>query len=78
MIASIAMVVQQLAGLAGEAEGLARQHQANTINERRVLSVFFLGGILLGRGERLSTRAISQAVRKLRREISTPGVTQLE
>lgn len=56
MIGHLAMLVQQLVGIAAEKEQLHRRHQANTIRKRRVLSVFLLGGLIINsRDHRLIT-----------------------
>lgn len=74
LVASIAALVQQLVGMAAEALGLHRSHQANTVR-RRVLSVFVLGGIILN-DSRLRPPAptsIARAIGTLRREIVAFG-----
>lgn len=47
LIAAIASLVQQTVGAAAESLGLHRDHQANTIRKRRVLSHFVLGGLII-------------------------------
>jgi hypothetical protein len=47
LIAAIGLLVQQVVGCAAENLGIHRQHQANTIANRRVLSIFVLGGLVL-------------------------------
>lgn len=71
LIAAVAMLVQQLAGLAGESLRLHYRHQANTLRKRRVLSFFVLGGLLLNGsdGELLTATSIRQALTQLRTEI---------
>jgi hypothetical protein len=74
LIAAIAIVAQQLAGTAAENLGLHRYHQANTIQRRRVLSLFLLGGLTLnapagGRG--LLRRDLLYALSCLRSRIAT-------
>jgi hypothetical protein len=73
LIASIAVIIQQLIGIAGELQNLQHRHQANTLRKRRVLSVFLLGSILLsGMDQRLVTlTSLRQAVRGLRKTIAT-------
>jgi hypothetical protein len=75
LIAAIATFVQQLVGIAGEHAGIHRQHQANTLKKRRVLSYFFLGGLIIANERRtnLSPAAIKRALALLRREISGIG-----
>jgi hypothetical protein len=75
LIASVATIVQQLVGIAGEGSHLARRHQANTVRRRRVLSVFFLGGLLLASadGELITERSLRDATNRLRSEISSLG-----
>jgi hypothetical protein len=72
LIASIAIVVQQLVGMAGESSGLSRRHQANTVRKRRVLSVFLLGGLLLSSGDcnLLTAQTLGRAPVRLRSEIA--------
>ena len=71
LVASIAIVIQQLVGLAGEACGLSQRHQANTVRSRRVLSVFLLGAYLLGTrdAEFITAASIDSATTRLRNEI---------
>jgi hypothetical protein len=69
LIASIAMLVQHLIGVAGELTGLQRAHQANTVRDRRVLSTFFLGALLLRRAQVFEIRDLLHALRELRRRI---------
>ena len=66
LVAAIAALVQQLVGMAAEAQGLHRSHQANT-ERRRVLSVFVLGSILLNEAgaTRVSELALTLAIIKL-------------
>lgn len=72
LVASIATIVQQLVGIAGEASHLDRRHQANTVRDRRVLSVFLLGGLLLGGidVDDIDKRVLMQAIGRLQSEIS--------
>jgi hypothetical protein len=69
LVASLAMTVQQLIGMAGQALGLDRRQQANTVRHRRVLSIFVLGGLLLSTrdGELVSASALKRAVANLRK-----------
>ena len=71
LVAALAIVVQQVVGMAAEARGLARRHQANTIRKRRVLSIYLLGGLVLNGddGALLRPNAIMAAVAKLRRDL---------
>jgi uncharacterized membrane protein len=68
LIGAIALLVQQLVGIAAERRGLHRAHQANTIRRRRVLSIFVLGGLVLNdaSGEGLSNCNIARAIKDLR------------
>jgi hypothetical protein len=72
LIGALATFVQQLVGIAAEQAGAHRQHQANTVTKRRVLSYFFLGGLILAEkaDDGLSPSAIKRAHALLRREIS--------
>lgn len=72
LVASLAMFVQQLIGMAGQALGLHRHHQANTVRHRRVLSIFVLGGLLLSTrdGALVTARALRSAVTDLRRSFA--------
>lgn len=71
LVAALAIVVQQVVGMAAEARGLARRHQANTIRKRRVLSIYLLGGLVLNGddGALLRTAAIVAAIASLRRDL---------
>jgi hypothetical protein len=72
LIASIAMVAQQLVGMAGEACGLSSRHQANTVRTRRVLSVFLLGAFLLATrdAEFITASVLERARTRLRSHIA--------
>jgi hypothetical protein len=71
LLAAIAYVVQMTIGFAGEQLHLQYRHQANTIRDRRVLSLFLLGSILLGStdGEAIGKGALARATRDLLREV---------
>ena len=56
LIATLAMFVQWLTGLAGELRDWSAHFQANTVRTHRVLSMFFLGRELL-RNQRFKLRA---------------------
>lgn len=73
LVAAIAIVTQQLVGMAGERLGLHRRHQANTVRNIRVLSFFALGGMLLnGEDLRLVTPcAVLAAIRQVRSHTAT-------
>ncbi len=47
LVATLGVLVQHSVGCAGEKKGLQRQFQANTIRNRRVISIFVLGSRLL-------------------------------
>lgn len=72
LVASIAIVVQQLVGMAGEAAGLQRHYQANTIRERRILSVFLLGALIIARLDQpqVGVLRLDAALAQLRRNIA--------
>jgi hypothetical protein len=72
VIASLGILVQQLTGIAGESHALHHRHQANTVRQRRVLSFFTLGAILLntGDGDLLTVTSLRRALTRLRREIA--------
>jgi hypothetical protein len=72
LVASIAIVVQQLIGIAGERRGLERLHQANTVRSRRVLSIFLLGGLLIScrDGALITSSMLREASSFLRRKIA--------
>jgi hypothetical protein len=58
LIAAMALMVQQLVGIAAYTLDLARRHQSNTVRTRRVLSICKLGGLVLtGRDSNLVTAA---------------------
>jgi hypothetical protein len=69
LVAAVAMLAQHLVGLAAESCGLHRQHQANTTSSRRVLSFFYLGGLVLRDDHDISAKALSAARRKLTSKI---------
>ncbi len=71
MLGAIGVLVQHVAGCAGESLHLHHRHQANTIRTRRVLSLFTLGGLLLNGpdGRLLTTSAIRRALARLRRDL---------
>jgi hypothetical protein len=72
LIGALATFVQQVIGIAGEHSGLHRRYQANTIRTRRVLSYFFLGGLLLAsRNHDLSPSVLRGALAHLRRQVAT-------
>ncbi len=58
LLGSLAMLVQHLVGCAAEMLGWHRAYQANTINHRRVLSLFFLGGMILRDDKTINVRAM--------------------
>jgi hypothetical protein len=68
LIGAIAQLVQQLVGIAAERMGLHRAHQANTIRQRRVLSVFVLGGLILNNlgSDDVSKLNIAAAIKRVR------------
>lgn len=68
LIGAVALLCQQLVGIAAELRGLHHAHQANTIRVRRVLSVFVLGGLVLNNGDAasLSCAEMSTAISYLR------------
>lgn len=68
MIAAIASVIQHAVGLAGETKKLHYRHQANTIRNRRVISLFVLGGLLLKSSDfaQLSANNLRQALAAIR------------
>jgi hypothetical protein len=55
LVTTLAVAATWLAGLAAKAKGWARHFQANTVKDRAVLSVFFLGRRVL-KSSRLSLR----------------------
>lgn len=73
LVASIAYFLQQWVGVAAEAAGLHRLHQANTVRTRRALSLFVLGKWVIRRGELrlLGLRDLEAALRSLRRTIQS-------
>jgi len=72
LVGNIALVVQQLVGMWGEAQNLQRHYQANTVRSRRVLSVFLLGALLLANdGDTPMTgRTLRRSLTRLRQEIA--------
>ncbi len=70
LIAALATFVPQVAGIAAEHSGLQRQHQANTVRHRRVLSSFVLGGLVLAsQKDELTVQALRSAIRRIRHHI---------
>lgn len=71
LIAAVAYLVQMTVGLAGEQLHLQYRHQANTTRDRRVLSLFVLGSILLRSddGEGIGKAALARATRNLLKKI---------
>jgi hypothetical protein len=51
LMASLALATMTLIGLAAEAKGLHWQYQANTVRNRRMISTFFLGSLILKRAQ---------------------------
>lgn len=70
LIASLGMLAVTLIGNAAERRGLHCQYQANTIRNRRVLSLFYLGCSLIGRAEELpiKLRELQLSLRDLRKK----------
>jgi hypothetical protein len=68
LVAAIAMLVQQLIGMAAHSRGLQRRHQANTVTTRRVLSIFFLGALVIASRDSTLLRPsdIAGAIQRLR------------
>jgi hypothetical protein len=76
LIATLAMYAVTALGQVAEAQGRHRAYQANTINKRRVLSLFQLGRQILERNDRL---AISpQQIRHAIEILAEQGRTILE
>lgn len=71
LIASLAYAIQLSIGWAGEQEKLHHRFQANTVRDRRVISLFVLGGRLLADANRhlLTVAAIRRAFGLFRDEI---------
>ena len=70
LVAAIASLVQQLVGVAAEARGLQRTHQANTTTTRRVISLFVLGGLVLDNRQFIPPAAIAAALTRVRKKIA--------
>jgi hypothetical protein len=74
LLVALATLVLWLVGLAASAQNLARRFQANTISERAVLSIPFLGRqILLRRLAAFDASALDQALERLCALISLPS-----
>jgi hypothetical protein len=73
LIAALGVLVQHSVGCAAEKRGLQYSFQANTVRNRRVLSIFVLGGFLLkARNEgRLTDTDILEGVNELCQRIQT-------
>lgn len=74
LIAAIAYLFQLLVGIAGERRNLHYRHQANTERRRRVISLFFLGAILLASRdlERLRKSDLRHALKSIRKSTVMP------
>jgi hypothetical protein len=70
LVGAIATFVQHLAGFAGELAGLHYRYQANTVRNRRVLSFFVLGRMLLAERSELTAHLLLRALSQLRRDVS--------
>jgi len=71
LIGALATFVQHLAGFAGELNKLHHRYQANTLRKRRVLSFFFLGGLLLtAERQELTADLLERALTQLRRNVA--------
>lgn len=75
LIGAIATFVQHLVGFAGERCRLHEHYQANTVRNRRVLSFFVLGGLVLNSPDHvgLTKRSLLRALSELRRDVSRIG-----
>lgn len=68
LIAALGAVAVLIVGTAAEQQGFTRHYQANTVRNRRVLSVFFLGKTVMADGMGgLPTSALREALVELRR-----------
>jgi hypothetical protein len=67
VIAAFAAIASHVVGLAADNARLQRHFQANTVRSRRVFSTFFLGNLLLLRGQDsiLSCAALRVAIKRL-------------
>lgn len=71
LIGALATFVQHLVGFAGELNKLHHRYQANTVRKRRVLSFFFLGGLLLSaERQELTAGLLERALTQLRRNVA--------
>lgn len=75
LVAALGYLMQQLIGSAGEALNLHRRHQANTITQRRVLSHFVLGALLLRSADldRITQTSLRWALSRTRKRIREHG-----
>ena len=68
LVAALGAVAVLIVGVAAEQQELTRRYQANTVRNRRVLSVFFLGNAVVADGLRtLPNSALREALAELRR-----------
>lgn len=67
LVAAFAMAIATLVGLSAESAGAHRAYQANTIADRRVLSLFVLACAMLQRGDHrfVSLRYLREALRRI-------------
>ncbi len=66
LVTKLAVAATWLAGLAAKAKGWARHYQANTLKNRAVLSVFFLGRrVLKSTRHRLKRNDLWEVVQEL-------------
>lgn len=77
LIASMASLATLIVGAAGEREGLARQYQANTVRNRRVLSLLTLGRRIINSALQLPDAILRIALVKLRHALRREALAAL-
>jgi Transposase DDE domain len=71
LVAALGIVAMTVLGMAGETAGLHRGYQANTVRNRRVLSLFVLGTLIAASGRPcLSTDDLVAALELLHRRVA--------
>lgn len=73
LLATIASFIVLLAGLEAEHQRLHLDHQANTVRNRRVLSLFFVGNRLLREATPFDLGPLRHAFARLRAHCFSPG-----
>ncbi len=68
LIAMLASLIAWITGLAGEKMNIQHKYQSNSIKNRRVLSLFFLGCQMIRKKERITLSLVWDALASLKKE----------